>query len=89
MVFIDLAKTFDTVSHNSIEKGLTRKGILDQVRGTITEMYDNKFSERKATREIKINAVVKQGCPPSLLLFSLIIDELLQKLQKLKHGNYD
>ena len=41
MVFIDLAKTFDTVSHNSTEKDLTRKEILDQVRGTITEMYNN------------------------------------------------
>ena len=39
LVFIDLAKAFDTVSHLSIEKGLKRKGIPEQVRETILAMY--------------------------------------------------
>ena len=36
-MFLDLAKAFDIVSHNSIEKGLKREGMPDQVRGTIME----------------------------------------------------
>ena len=43
LVFIDLAKAFDTVSHKSIVKGLKRKGIPEQVIETIQQMY------RKAT----------------------------------------
>ena len=40
LVFIDLAKAFNTVSHKSIEKGLRRKGIPDQVINTIQQMYE-------------------------------------------------
>lgn len=83
IVFLDLRKAFDTVSHNSIEKGLKRKGIPDKVRRTILEMYENASRTRirvggKPTREIKINAGVKQCCPLSLSLFNVIIDELLK-----------
>ena len=85
-----LAKAFDTVSHNSIEKELKRKGIPDPVRGTIMEMYENARTRitvgDRTTREIKINAGVKQGCPLSSLLFHLIIDELLEQVQKLNVG---
>lgn len=40
----------------------------------------------KSTKQIKINAGVKQGCPLSPLLFNLIIDELLEKLRRLNIG---
>ena len=89
-MFLDLAKAFDIVSHNSIEKGLNREGMPDQVRGTIMEMYQNATTRisvgGKTTRDIKINAGVKQGCPLSPLFSNLIIDELLEKVHKLNVG---
>ena len=48
LVFIDLAKAFNTVSHKSIEKGLRRKGIPDQVINTIQQMYE------KATTAVSV-----------------------------------
>ena len=88
LVFIDLAKAFDTVSHKSIEKGLRRKGVPDQVVETVLDMYEKATTVitvgGKSTRKIRINAGVKQGCPLSPLLFSLIIDELIVELKKLK-----
>ena len=48
LVFIDLAKAFNTVSHKSIEKGLRRKGIPDQVINTIEQMYE------KATTAVSV-----------------------------------
>ena len=90
LVFIDLAKAFDTVSHRSIEKGLRRKGIPDQVIDTIKPMYENAITAvsvcGKATRKVRINAGVKQGCPLSPLLFNLIIDEVIEKLKKINVG---
>lgn len=40
----------------------------------------------KVTRQIRIRAGVMKGCPLSPLLFNLIIDELIEKLKKLKVG---
>ena len=90
LVFIDLAKAFDTVSHKSIEKGLRRKGIPSQVIKTILDMYGKATTTitvgGKSTRKLKINAGVKQGCPLSPLLFNLIIDELIEELKETNIG---
>ena len=90
LVFIDLAKAFDTVSHLSIEKGLRRKGIPEQVRPTVLEMYRHATTKvtvgGRTTRKIQINAGVKQGCPLAPLLFNLILDELLEKLKRTEIG---
>ena len=86
LVFIDLAKAFDTVSHLSIKKGLKRKGIPEQVRETILAMYKDASTKLtvggKTTTKININSVVKQGCSLLPLLFNLIIDELIEKLKE-------
>ena len=79
LVFIDLAKAFNTVSHKSIEKGLRRKGIPDQVINTIQQMYE------RATTTVSVGGV-KQGWPHSPLLFNLIIDKLIEDLEKIKVG---
>ena len=90
LVFIDLAKAFNTIPHKSIDKGLWRKGIPEQVRETLMEVYSGATTRisigEKVTRQIKIRAGVKQGHPLSPLLFNLIIDELLEKLKKSKVG---
>ena len=90
LVFIDLAKAFDTVSHASIVKGLKRKGVPEPVIGTIQQMYKKATTTLtvggKSTRKIEINSGVKQGCPLSPLLFNLIIDELIEKLKKTNIG---
>ena len=91
LVFIDLAKAFDTVSHKSIKKGLQRKGVPEEVIETIMGMYTHATTTLtvggKSTRKIQINAGVKQGCPLSPLLFNLVIDELLEKLRTMKIGS--
>ena len=90
IVFLDLVKAFDIVSHKSIKIGLKRKGVPDQVVSTILEMYANSYTRisvgGKSTRRIKINSGVKQGCPLSPILFNLIIDELIIRLKQLQIG---
>ena len=85
IVFLDLAKAFDTVSHKSITNGMTRKGIPEEVIDGILEMYKLSVTiinnRGKTTRKININSGVKQGCPLSPLLFNIIMDELISKLK--------
>lgn len=38
LVFIDLAKAFETVSYKSIDKDLRRNGITEQVREAVMKM---------------------------------------------------
>ena len=63
IVFLDLAKTFDTVSHKSITNGMTRKGIPEEVINGILEMYKLSVTiinnRGKTTRKININSGVK------------------------------
>ena len=90
IIFIDLAKAFDIVSHKSFSIGLKRKGIPDQVIATILDMYTESYTKitvgGKTARRIKINSGVKQGCPLSPLLFNLILDELIVRLKSLGIG---
>ena len=76
IVFLDLAKAFDLVSHQSIRKGLIRKGIPPTVIEGIMNMYKRSTTKisvgSQTTRTININSGVKQGCPLSPLLFNLI-----------------
>ena len=76
IVFLDLAKSFNTISRKSIRKGLLRKGVHAQVIGTIEEMQVQVIQIQlqsteisvggKATQKMKINSAVKQGCPLSI-----------------------
>ena len=90
IVLLDLTKAFDTISHKSIRKGLTRKGVPAHVIGTIEEMYTNTNTKislgSKTTWKIKINSGGKQGCLLSPLLFNLVIDELIEKLKSKNIG---
>ena len=85
IVFLDLAKAFDTVSHKSITNGMTRKGIPEEVIDGILEMYKLSVTiinnRGKTTTKININLGVKQGCPLSPLLFNIIKEELISKLK--------
>ena len=90
IVFLDLAKAFETVSHKSIKNGMRRKGISEEVIDGILEMYESSVTtiniRRKTTRKVNINSEVKQGCPLSPLLFNIITDELISKLKSRNIG---
>ena len=85
VVFIDLAKAFNTVLHESIEKALCRKGVPSGVVRVVQSLYAGALTNisvgKTMTRAININAGVKQGCPLSPLLFNLILDELAERLE--------
>lgn len=88
VAFIDVAKAFDTVSHDHIVDVLRRRGLDDHVIGIIQDSYRACHTsievEGAVTPEIAIQTGVKQGDPMSPLLFNLAIDPLIQTLED--HG---
>jgi len=90
VVFIDLAKAFDSVSHKHIEEVLVRRGVDALMRGLIRDSYRG-CSTRIGTIEgdtsrIGLQVGVKQGDPMSPLLFNLALDPLLRMLKKRGEG---
>eukprot|EP00064_Thunnus_orientalis_P022467 superscaffoldBa00007582_g22665 len=90
IVFIDLTKAFDTVSHKHIAEVLERCGVDELIRGLIKDSYRNYYLTVKTaqgdTRKFGIRVGVKQDVPMSPLCFNLALDPLLHKLNRLGVG---
>lgn len=85
-MFLDLAKAFDTVMHDSIKKALYRKRVPLEIIGGIVDMYRRATIVigvgSKFTRKIAINAGVKQECLLSPFLLNIVIEELLERIEQ-------
>ena len=72
IVFLDLVKPFDSVSHQSLRNGLRKKGIPQTVVEGIMEMYYHSTTRisigGRKTKRLNINSGVKQGCPVSIII---------------------
>ncbi|XP_053911837.1 mitochondrial enolase superfamily member 1 [Cuculus canorus] len=90
VVFIDLEKAFDSVSHEHLIEALENRGVEEHIITLIKDLYRNVTTsvEIKSgkSESIKINIGVKQGDPMSPLLFNLSIDPLLCRLEEKGHG---
>ncbi|KAF2880860.1 hypothetical protein ILUMI_25315 [Ignelater luminosus] len=86
LLFLDLAKAFDTVSHNSIERALRRFNVDPRMRGFIMGTYSNATTKihvgGATTSALRITRGVKQGDPLSPILFNMVIDELICELEE-------
>ena len=86
VAFLDLAKAFDTISHDLFAKGLQRLGVPSQFIKVVEDLYDGattSFATVKGeTRQIKINQGVKQGDPLSPILFNVCLDPMFCSLER-------
>lgn len=89
-VTLDLAKAFDTISFDHLDKALERSGIQPPFRRLIQDMYTGAttvFTVRDGeTNPLAIRRGVKQGCPLSTSLFNIAMDPLVQALSETKCG---
>lgn len=83
VVFLDLAKAFDAVSHKLISKGLNRFDVDSHFKGAV-ELYTNASTHftlaKGETSKIPMTRGVKQGDPLSPLLFNVAMDPLLEAI---------
>ena len=84
VVFLDLAKTFYSVNHDLLFRGLRRQSCPDDFIEVVKELYSGESTRisngRSVTTEIEIQSGVKQGCSLSPLFFNIVIDELVDEL---------
>jgi hypothetical protein len=82
VVFLDLAKAFDTVSHKHISEGLKRFRVNSHFIDAVVDLYTDAsthFTLAKGERpKIPMTRGVKQGGPLSPLLLNVAMDPLLE-----------
>lgn len=91
VVFIDISKAFDSVSHGHILQSLERHRVPSYIRDIIKDLYTDsttffKGKNNEATPEITMKSGVKQGDSLSPLLFNIAMDPLICDLQKSGKG---
>ncbi|CAM2095303.1 unnamed protein product [Caretta caretta] len=90
VVFIDIAKAFDSVSHDHIMWVLRERGLDQHMINIISDSYRNVHTRMEVGKEltppIAIDVGVKQGDPMSPLLFNLALDPLISTLEKTGKG---
>lgn len=90
MVFIDLAKAFDSISHKHIQAVLEERLVDPAMVSLIMDSYvgctTKVRTECGLTPNISMDIGVKQGDPLSPLLFNLAIDPLLRMLESRGQG---
>lgn len=90
LLSIDLEKAFDMVCHNRLWETLSKYEIPDQFVSCLKQLYRNAASKIIVngflTQSFKIGQSVRQGCPLSMMLFSLYIEPLIRHLDKTIKG---
>jgi retron-type reverse transcriptase len=84
VVFLDLAKAFDTVSHEHISEGLKRFRVDSHFIDAVVDLYTDASTHftlaKGETPKIPMTRGVKQGDPLSPLLFNVAMDPLLEAI---------
>lgn len=90
VVFLDLTKAFDIVSHKHISEGLKRFGVDSHFIDAVVDLYTDASTHftlaKGETPQIPMTRGVKQGDPLSPLLFNVAMDPLLEAISAQNNG---
>lgn len=84
VVSLDVAKAFDTVSHQAITSALTEVGVPEVLVRYIETTYRSSATilevGRRKSGKIVVGRGVRQGDPMSTIIFSLVTDRILRSI---------
>ena len=87
MMLFDFKAAFPSLSHGYMHAVLTALGLPKHILNFVRSLYDNHCCHIVAGggcfRGFDIKAGIRQGCPLSPLLFALVVDILLRRMQRL------
>ena len=81
---LDIKKAFDSVSHESLQRAIERKGVPQQIRKYIAQLYSQVTTTLKNNdnqTQISFTTWVLQGDPLSGTLFNLVLDMAFAPLE--------
>ena len=84
LVFLDVKKAFDSVSHQSLSLALRRAGVPANLLNYVSGLYDNGWTRTlsggKLSSKVKPNQGVRQGDPLSSFIFNAVIDWAMEEI---------
>ena len=86
ILLLDFKKAYDSVSHKFLLAVLEKIGLPDWVKNAVRNLLRDQVTHLTRPFQgppIPIGRGVKQGCPLSPLLFILVIDTLVRRLERL------
>lgn len=90
IIFIDFKKAFDTIKRDAIWKALIDRGTPEKIVRLIQALYDNAelavLHKGQISSSFTTTSGVKQGCPLSPLLFTVVLDNILNEVCSTKRG---
>ena len=92
LVWIDLRDAFGSIPYDTLWIMMERNGLTGRTLDIIQDIYTNSQTrisvDQGQTDPIISQRGVKQGCPLSPILFNLVIEGLLKRIQSLESGGY-
>ena len=91
VISVDQKKAFDNVSHKYLFKILEHLGLGEFMLDNIKRLYEESFAcvsvNRIKSEFFSIRSGIKQGCALSMMLYVIVIEELLLRIERNENIN--